>query len=34
MEKGLVKRQLNLEAKLSNIAYQIETEKMIQSIFV
>lgn len=27
MEKGLVKRQLNLEAKLSNIAYQIENRK-------
>ncbi len=27
MEKGLVKRQLNLEAKLNNIAYQIENRK-------
>ena len=27
MEKGLVKRQLNLEAKLSNVAYQIENRK-------
>lgn len=27
MEKGLIKRQLNLEAKLSNIAYQIENRK-------
>ena len=27
MEKGLVKRQLNLEAKLSNIAFQIENRK-------
>jgi N12 class adenine-specific DNA methylase len=27
MEKGLVKRQLNLEAKLSNISYQIENRK-------
>ena len=27
MEKGLVKRQLNLEAKLNSIAYQIENSK-------
>ena len=27
MEKGLVKRQLNLEAKLENITYQIENRK-------
>jgi N12 class adenine-specific DNA methylase len=27
MEKGLVKRQLNLEARLNNIAYQIENRK-------
>ena len=27
MEKGLVKRQLNLEAKLNSIAYQIENRK-------
>lgn len=27
MEKGLVKRQMNLEAKLNNIAYQIENRK-------
>ena len=27
MEKGLVKRQLNLEAKLTSIAYQIENSK-------
>ena len=27
MEKGLIKRQLNLEAKLSNVAYQIENRK-------
>lgn len=27
MEKGLVKRQLNLQAKLENIAYQIENRK-------
>lgn len=27
MEKGLVKRQLNLEAKLNNVAYQIENRK-------
>jgi len=27
MEKGLIKRQLNLEAKLSNVAYQMENRK-------
>lgn len=27
MEKGLIKRQLNLEAKLSNVAFQIENRK-------